>query len=192
MADSTTTNYGLTKPEVGGSSGSWGTKQNADLDTIDTTMKANEDAAAAAQTAADDAQTSADTAIAGKLEMGVTAITLTAGDPYVGSIDLAVGGPVYRITQSHGYANTDCQITFTNRPVGYDRLIYLHFLITATLPGGNFIPTIQSASKQWALPLGQQVTGSGTQIVYTSDAGVIFGYIEGTRQLVVPVLIIGS
>jgi microcystin-dependent protein len=69
MPDTYTPNYGLTKPEVGASSDTWGTKTNADWDIVDTKIKEAMDNAAAALAAAKAAIP------AGAIIMGGTGIT---------------------------------------------------------------------------------------------------------------------
>jgi len=70
MADTTTTNYGLTKPEVGASENTWGAKLNVNMNLIDTQMKVSDTRSSANLPKAGGTMT-------GALVMGANNITTT-------------------------------------------------------------------------------------------------------------------
>ena len=72
MADTTTPNYGLTKPEIGASEDTWGTKINTNLNLIDTQMKVSDDRSAANTTTANAALPRAGGAMTGPITTNST------------------------------------------------------------------------------------------------------------------------
>ena len=125
MADTTTPNYGLTKPEVGASEDTWGTKINTNLNLIDTQMKVSDTRSAANTTVANAALPKAGGAmtgvIAGFESTGIddnatsTAITIDASENVgigvtpetdwhssINALQIGVGGSIYGDTTPTG------------------------------------------------------------------------------------------
>lgn len=82
MADSTTTNYGFAKPEVGASTDTWGSKLNANWDTVDTQLKAVSDVADSAASTATDAKNLATDALPKAGGQMTGSVTLDADNAY--------------------------------------------------------------------------------------------------------------
>ena len=144
MADTTTPNYGLTKPEVGASEDTWGTKINTNLNLIDTQMKVSDTRSAANTTVANAALPKAGGAmtgvIAGFESTGIddnatsTAITIDASEN-VGIGTVSPTSPLHITGSGHtaltitGGASSDAQIRFgdsANTTIGminYDNAI---------------------------------------------------------------------
>ena len=134
MADTTTTNLSLTKPEVGASSDTWGTKLNANLDLISALFPSNALEVASGGTGAADASTARTNLGVQALAAGLTDIAglaVTDGNVIVGdgtnwvaesgatartSLGLAIGTDVQAYDVDT--AKTDVAQTFTTSQRG--------------------------------------------------------------------------
>ena len=162
MADTTTTNLSLTKPEVGASADTWGGKINTDLDTIDALFSAS-----GALAIANGGTGSSDLTLTGVKE---TKVAIAAAEIY-----LALGN--YFTKSSVGTLT----LTLTNQATTGSVSAFVLELANGASPAVTF--TFNAGSTvTWAAATAPTLTASGTDVLafFTHDGGTTWrGFVLG-------------